>query len=109
MSGRKDASPLRKSGRGHRSQTAEANCFGTDSQRASRDGKQHPVADALSPEPRPATDTEPRLQPPVFFSILDRRPEEQAEDEYDGQEHQDDDEDHGGDAHANNDSRARLI
>ena len=64
------------------------------------------VNEALSPEPRPATDTEPRLQPPVFFSILYRRPEEQAEDEYDGQEDQDDDENHGRDAHANNNSRA---
>jgi hypothetical protein len=40
----------------------------------------------LAPEPRPATNTEPRLQSLVFFPVLPRCPEEEATDKNRGQE-----------------------
>ena len=40
----------------------------------------------LAPEPRPATDAEPRLQRLVLLPVLDRRPDEQANDKNGGQE-----------------------
>jgi hypothetical protein len=40
----------------------------------------------LAPEPRPATNTEPRLQGLVFFPVLSRCPEEQATDKNGRQE-----------------------
>jgi len=38
----------------------------------------------LAPEPRPATDAEPRLQSLVLLPVLQRRPDEQATDEKGG-------------------------
>jgi len=40
----------------------------------------------LAPEPRPATNTEARLQSLVFFPVLPCCPDKQATDKNDGQE-----------------------
>ena len=49
----------------------------------------------LMAPPRPATDAEPLLQGPVLFSVLEGRPDEQADDEDGGQEGQDREKDPG--------------
>jgi hypothetical protein len=55
----------------------------------------------LAPEPRPATDTEPRLQRPVLLTILHRCPDEQAADKNGGQnDNEQNKNDRGGGVHA---------
>src|SRR6266516_4418189 len=56
----------------------------------------------LPPEPRPPTDTEPRLQRLVLLSVLHCSPDEQADYEDGGEDDQDADDNQGRDAHAKN-------
>jgi hypothetical protein len=53
----------------------------------------------LAPEPRPATDAEPRLQSLVLLPILHRCPNEQATDENGGQADEQDKNDRSGTVH----------
>jgi hypothetical protein len=50
------------------------------------------------PEPRPATDAEPRLQSLVLLPVLQRCPDEQATDENGGQDDEQDKNDRSGSA-----------
>ena len=53
----------------------------------------------LAPQPRPATDTEPRLQRLVLLPVLQRCPDEQATDESGGQDDEQDKNDRSGTVH----------
>ena len=53
----------------------------------------------LTSQPRPATDAETRLHGPVLLAVLQRRPDEQANDKNGGQEDEDAENDASRDVH----------